>query len=90
MHAVTGGATHGGTRSVSNGTTSITFTYAYDTNVQRGAGSGSTTAPVTLVAIGAPVGQFVIATGNITNTTGITISAVASLERNYNGALTAS
>ena len=85
-----GGATHGGTRSVSAGTTSITFTYAYDTNVQRGSGSGASTAPVTLVAIGAPVGQFVIATGNITNTTGITISAVASLERNYNGALTAS
>jgi hypothetical protein len=85
-----GGATHGGTRSVDNGSTSITFTYAYDTNVQRGAGSGGSTAPVTLVAIGAPLGQFVIATGNITNATGITISAVAALERNYNGSLTAS
>jgi len=83
-----GGATHGGTRSVSSGTTSITFTYAYDTNAQRGAGSVSTTAPVTLVAIGAPTAQFVIAAGSITNATGITISAVAALERNYNGALT--
>jgi len=82
-----GGATHGGTRSVASGTTSITFTYAYDTNVQRGSGSGSSTAPVTLVAIGAPTAQFVIATGSITNATGITISAVAALERNYNGAL---
>jgi len=86
---LSGGATHGGTRSIDNGSTSITFTYAYDTNVQRGPGSGTSTAPVTLVAIGAPLGQFVIATGNITNATGITISAVAALERNYNGALTA-
>ncbi len=85
-----GGSTHGGVRSVDNGTTSITFTYAFDTNVQRGSGSTGTTAPVTLVAIGAPVGQFVIATGNITAATGITISAVAALERNYNGSLTAS
>jgi len=84
-----GGSTHGGTRSIDNGSTSITFTYAYDTNVQRGPGSGASTAPVTLVAIGAPLGQFVIATGNITNATGITISAVAALERNYNGALIA-
>jgi hypothetical protein len=83
-----GGATHGGSRSVDNGSTSISFTYAYDTNLQRGSGSGSTTAPVTLVAIGAPTAQFVIATGNITNAVGITISAVAALERNYNGALT--
>ena len=85
-----GGDTHqgGGTgRSVSAGTTSITFTYAYDTNLQRGSGSGTSTAPVTLVAIGAPTAQFVIATGNITAATGITISAVAALERNYNGAL---
>jgi len=85
-----GGSTHGGSRSVVSGTTSITFTYAYDTNIQRGSGSGSSTAPVTLVAIGAPLGQFVIASGSITNTTGIAISAVASLERNYNGGLTAS
>lgn len=44
-----GGATHGGTRSVDSGTTSITFTYAYDTNVQRGSGSAASTAPVTLL-----------------------------------------
>ena len=82
-----GGATHGGTRSVVDGTTSITFTYAYDTNVQRGGASAGIDAPVTLVAIGAPTAQFVIASGTITQATGITISAVAALERNYNGAL---
>lgn len=80
-----GGSTHGGVRSVASSTTSITFTYAYDTNVQRGAGSVSTAAPVTLVAIGQPTAQFVIASGSIVNATGITISAVAALERNYNG-----
>jgi hypothetical protein len=81
-----GGATHGGTRTVNaDGSTSISFTYAYDTNVQRGSGSGGSTAPVTLVAIGQATAQFVIATGSITNATGITISAVAALERNYSG-----
>ncbi len=85
----TGGATHGGTRTVNaDGSISISFTYAYDTNVQRGSGSGGSDAPVTLVAIGAPTAQFVIATGTITQATGITISAVAALERNYNGSLT--
>lgn len=61
----------------------IAFTYAYDTNVQRGAGSVATNAPVTLVAIGLETAQFVITTGTITRATGITISAVAALERNY-------
>jgi hypothetical protein len=83
-----GGATHGGTRTVDSGTTSISFTYAYDTNTQRGGASAGLDAPVTLIAIGAPTAQFVIATGTITQATGITISAVAALERNYNGALT--
>jgi hypothetical protein len=80
-----GGATHGGTRSVADGTTSISFTYAYDTNVQRGSASAGIDAPVTLVAIGQATAQFVIATGTITQATGITISAVAALERNYSG-----
>ena len=86
-----GGDTHqgGGTgRSVSAGVTTITFTYDFDGNSQRGVSSQGAVAPVTLVAIGAPVGQFVIAAGSITRTTGITISAVAALERNYNGSLT--
>lgn len=84
-----GGATHGGTRTVNaDGSISITFTYAYDTNSQRGTASQGVDAPVTLVAIGAPTAQFVIATGTITQATGITINAVAALERNYNGSLT--
>ena len=59
------------------------FNYAYSSNVQRGAGSGNTDAPVTIVAIGLSGAQYVLATGTITNT-GLTASLVAALERNYN------
>lgn len=62
---------------------SISFTYDYDGNIQRGVTSAGTNAPVTLVAIGLDTAQFVISTGTISRTTGITISAVAALERNY-------
>jgi len=62
---------------------SVAFTFDFDNNVQRGSASSATTAPVTLVAIGLQTAQFVVTTANITRTTGITISAVAALERNY-------
>lgn len=58
------------------------FNYAYSSNVQRGAGSGGTDAPVTIVAIGLSTAQYVLATGSITNT-GLTASLVAALERNF-------
>lgn len=58
------------------------FNYAYSANVQRGAGSGGTDAPVTIVAIGLATAQYVLATGTITNT-GLTASLVAALERNF-------
>lgn len=61
---------------------SIPFTYDYDNNVQRG-NAAAATAAVTLVAIGLVGGQFVVASGTITRATGLTISAVAALERNY-------
>ena len=61
----------------------IAFTYAYDTNTQRGSASAATDAPVTLVAIGLDTAQFVVSTGTITRATGLTISATAALERNY-------
>ena len=60
-----------------------TFNYAYSSNVQRGAGSGNTDAPVTIVAIGLGTAQYVLATGTVTNT-GLTASLVAALERNFN------
>lgn len=58
------------------------FNYAYSSNVQRGAGSGNTDAPVTIVAIGLIGAQYVLATGTITNA-GLTASLVAALERNF-------
>lgn len=65
------------------GNISIPFTYDYDVNVQRGGASAGQDAPVTLVAIGLSNAQFVISAGTVTRATGITISAVAALERNY-------
>ncbi|MBT7538610.1 MAG: hypothetical protein HN683_04680 [Gammaproteobacteria bacterium] len=58
------------------------YNFAYDENLQRGTGSDSTDAPVTIVAIGLSLAQYVIATGTITNT-GLTASLVAALERNF-------
>jgi hypothetical protein len=65
------------------GNISIPFTYDYDVNAQRGPASAAQDAPVTLVALGLTNAQYVIAAGTITRATGITISAVAALERNY-------
>ncbi len=64
------------------GSSQLTYNYAYDLNSQRGAGSVSTDAPVTIVAIGLTLAQYVVATGTITNQ-GLTASLVAALERNY-------
>jgi len=65
------------------GQTSISFTYDYDGNVQRGAASAGVNAPVTLVAIGLNSAQFVVVQGTINRSTAVSISAVAALERNY-------
>ena len=62
---------------------SISFTYDFDQNTQRGDASAGANADVTLVAIGLETAQFVVSTATITRATGITISAVAALERNY-------
>ena len=65
------------------GASSKTFTYSYDTNIQRGAGSAAKDAPITVVAIGLSTSQYVKATGTITRSTSNAISLVSSLERNY-------
>lgn len=65
------------------GQSSISFTYDYDGNVQRGLASAGTDAPVTLVCIGLDTAQFVVVSGTITRSTSVSISAVAALERNY-------
>lgn len=63
--------------------TSITLSFDYDGNVQRGAASAGDDAPITVVAIGLSTGQFVKATGTIAKSTSNSVSLVASLERNY-------
>jgi len=66
-----------------SGNSSVTFSYDYDNNAQRGQISTGTTAPVTLVSLGLENAQYVKATGNITRTNANTLSLVAALERNY-------
>ena len=66
-----------------SGGSSVALTFAYDTNVQRGAGSEGEDAPITVVAIGLETGQYVKATGTITRSTANVVSLVAPLERNY-------
>ena len=65
------------------GGSSQAFTYDYDGNVQRGAGSAGSDAPITIVAIGLSVAQYVVATGTIARATGQQYSLVAALERNF-------
>ena len=65
------------------GGSSQAFTYDYDGNVQRGGASAGVNAPITIVAIGLSVGQYVVATGTIARATGQVYSLVAALERNF-------
>ena len=66
-----------------SGATSVTLTYDYDGNVQRGAASAGDDAPITVVAIGLATGQYVSATGTIARSTSNVVSLVSPLERNY-------
>lgn len=66
-----------------NARSTITFTYDYDNNVQRGAGSAAKDAPIVVVASGLAKGQYVNATGTITKSTSNAVSLVAALERSY-------
>lgn len=61
---------------------SLTFSYAYDANVQRGTASAATDAPITIVAIGLGTAQWVSAVSTIQRAD-LTVSLVAPLERNY-------
>lgn len=65
------------------GSPTYQFAYDYDGNVQRGNASAGIDAPVTVVAIGLDTAQFVITTGTISRSKGISISLVSALERNY-------
>ncbi len=65
-----------------NGNSSISFSFAYDSNNQGGRTPG-TDANITIVAIGLATGQYVSTTATITRSSGQNISLVSSLERNY-------
>lgn len=72
---------------------SVSHSYNYDSNDQRGAGtynsgdgvgdSAKTDAPITVVGIGLRTGQYVVATGLIEKSTANSVTLTASLERNY-------
>ena len=66
-----------------DGLSSKVFGYDFDTNVQRGAGSGGVNAPITVGAIGLSGAQYVLATGTIEESTSNAVSFVAPIERNY-------
>jgi len=66
-----------------SGLPSVSFTYDYDNNVQRGATSAGTDAPITIVAIGLNTAQFVLVQGTIERSKANNFSLVAALERNY-------
>lgn len=65
-----------------SGSASIAFDFDYDGNVQGGRTAG-TDADVTIVALGLDGASYVIATGTITRSTGLSFSLVSPLERNY-------
>lgn len=66
-----------------NGSSSLSFDFDYDGNIQRGNASSGSDAPFTAVAVGLATAQYVVTTGTITRSTSNLISYVASLERNY-------
>ena len=62
---------------------SISFTYDYDGNVQRGTGSDGEDAPITIVAGNKGIAKPVVVTGTITRSKGISLSLVAEQDRAY-------
>lgn len=61
----------------------ISFTYDYDANVQRGTGSAGDDAPVTVVAGNPGYAKPVVATGTINRSKGISITLTAETDRAY-------
>lgn len=66
-----------------SGVSSLSFDYAYDSNVQRGAGTAATDAPMILVGIGLQTGKFVSTLYTLTRATGQNIALVAERDRSY-------
>tara|TARA_R110000772_G_scaffold96495_4_gene195188 strand:- start:1299 stop:2732 length:1434 start_codon:yes stop_codon:yes gene_type:complete len=66
-----------------NGSSSISFNYDYDNNIQRGSNSSGSDVPFTGVGLGLETAQYVVVTGTWTRSTANSVNFVASLERNY-------
>ena len=64
------------------GAASVAFDFDWNGNVQAGY-SGSTTRPVTLIAIRPGFGKFAVGTGTITQSKGISLSVTAEQDRVY-------
>jgi hypothetical protein len=62
---------------------SISFTYDYDGNTQRGTGSDGEDAPITVIAGNPGYAKPVVATGTISRSKGISISLSAETDRAY-------
>lgn len=62
---------------------SISFSFDYDANVQRGAASAGVDAPVTIIAGNAGLAKPVVATGTITRAKGISFTLTAETDRAY-------
>lgn len=62
---------------------SLAFTYDYDGNVQRGAGSDGDDAPIVIVAGNKGVAKPVVATGTISRAKGIALTLTAEQDRAY-------
>jgi len=60
-----------------------TFNFAYDSNIQRGASTAATDAPIVVVAIGLDTAQYVKVDDQVIQRGDLTVSLVAPLERNY-------
>ena len=63
--------------------TAVAFDYDYTSNIQRGAASADSDAPITIVALGEDGAQWVEATGTISKATGLEFNVTAQDELNY-------
>jgi len=81
--ADTGGTVYKCMGGLVSGSSSKSFGYDYDTNVQRGAGSDGDNAPITAVAIGLNSAQYVLATSTIERSSSNIVTLTAPVERNY-------
>jgi hypothetical protein len=82
-NAITVNDSNGNPISGATTSASITFTYDYDGNDQRGIVSKETDAPVVVVAGNKGIAKPVVASGTITRSKGISISLVAEQDRAY-------